>query len=142
MKQTAIVKEVVGDSAILLVKRQTMCDGCHKESGCGGCSQIIEVTVKNTLYAKAGDSVTIETPGATVIGVAALVFLLPLMLAFAAYGISALLTDNTLYRTLVALITPALAYAVIAFAVRKSKKTLTVEMVDIHSEHGIQVTGK
>lgn len=133
MKQTAIVKEVVGDSAILLVKRQTMCDGCHKESGCGGCAQMLEVTVKNTLNATVGDSVTIETPGATVIGVAALVFLLPLILSFVAYGIAALLTEHTLYRTLAALITPAFAYAVIAIAVRKSKKTLTVEMVDIHS---------
>lgn len=133
MKQTAIVKEVVNDTAVLLVKRQTMCDGCHRESGCGGCSQIIEVTVKNTLNASVGNTVTIETPGATVIGVAALLFLLPLLLSFAAYGVSTLLTDNTLYRTLSALITPALAYAVIAVAVRKSKKTLTVEMVDIHS---------
>ncbi len=133
MKQTATVKEVAGETAILLVKRQTMCDGCHKESGCGGCSQIIEVRVKNTLNAAVGDTVTIETPGATVIGVAALVFLLPLLLAFAAYGVATLLTDSTLYKTLAALITPALAYAVIAVVVRKSKKTLTVEMVDIHS---------
>lgn len=133
MKQTAIVKAVVDETAILLVKRQTMCDGCHKESGCGGCSQIIEVRVKNTLNATVGDTVTIETPGATVIGVAALVFLLPLLLAFAAYGVATLFTDSTLYKTLASLITPALAYAVIAIVVRKSKKTLTVEMVDIHS---------
>ncbi|MBO7740804.1 MAG: SoxR reducing system RseC family protein [Clostridia bacterium] len=133
MKQTAIVKAVVDETAILLVKRQTMCDGCHKESGCGGCSQIIEVRVKNTLNATVGDTVTIETPGATVIGVAALVFLLPLLLAFAAYGVATLFTDSTLYQTLASLITPALAYAVIAIVVRKSKKTLTVEMVDIHS---------
>ena len=133
MKQTAIVKEVAGENAILLVKRQTMCDGCHKESGCGGCSQIIEISVKNTLNAAVGDTVTVETPGATVIGVAALVFLLPLFLAFAAYGVATLLTDQTLYKTLAALMTPALAYAVIAIVVRKSKKTLTVEMVDIHS---------
>lgn len=133
MKQTATVKEVVGETAVLLVKRQTMCDGCHKESGCGGCSQILEVRVKNTLHAKAGDSVTIETPGATVIGVAALVFLLPLFLAFAAYGISTFLTSDLLYRTLAAIVAPLLAYAVIAIVVRKSKKTLTVEMVDIHS---------
>ena len=133
MKQTAIVKAVVDETAILLVKRQTMCDGCHKESGCGGCSQIIEVRVKNTLNATVGDTVTIVTPGATVIGVAALVFLLPLLLAFAAYGVATLFTDSTLYQTLASLITPALAYAVIAIVVRKSKKTLTVEMVDIHS---------
>ena len=133
MKQTAIVKAVEDETAILLVKRQTMCDGCHKESGCGGCSQIIEVRVKNTLNATVGDTVTIETPGATVIGVAALVFLLPLLLAFAAYGVATLFTDSTLYQTLASLITPALAYAVIAIVVRKSKKTLTVEMVDIHS---------
>lgn len=133
MKQTAIVKDVVGDTAILLVKRQTMCDGCHRESGCGGCSQILEVRVKNRLNAAVGDSVTIETPGATVIGVAALVFLLPLILAFVAYGVTSLITEHTLYRTIAALSAPALAYAVIAIAVRKSKKTLTVEMVDIHS---------
>ena len=133
MKQTAIVKEVVGDTAILLVKRQTMCDGCHRESGCGGCAQMLEVTVKNRLNAAVGDSVTIETSGATVIGVAALVFLLPLILSFAAYGIASLMTDQTLYRTLAALVVPAIAYAVIAIAVRKSKKTLTVEMVEIHS---------
>lgn len=133
MKQTATVKEVVGETAILLVKRQTMCDGCHKESGCSGCSQVIEITVKNSLNALPGDTVTVETPGASVIGVAALVFLLPLFLAFAAYGVASLLTEHALYRTLAALITPALAYAVIAIAVRKSKKTLSVEMVDIHS---------
>ena len=63
-----------------------------------------------------------------------LLFLLPLLLSFAAYAIATLLTDHTLYRTLAALAAPALAYAAIAITVRKSKKTLTVEMVEIQSQ--------
>ena len=133
MKQTAIVKEIIEDKACLLVKRQSMCEGCHRESGCTGCSQMLEVTVENTLAASVGDRVVIETPGATVIGVAALVFLLPLLLAFAAFFIADALTLDALYCYLAALIAPAIAYTVIAIVVRKNKKTLKVTMTEILS---------
>ena len=131
MKQTAIVKEVVNDKALLLIKRQTMCDGCHKEGGCHGCSQIIEVTVDNTLYASAGDTVQIETPGATVIGVSALVFFLPLMLAFAAYFTLDALGLQEGFCYLGALLAPVICYTVIAIVVRRSRKTLKVTMTQV-----------
>lgn len=134
MKQTAQVKEVVGDKALLLVKRQSMCDGCHRESGCGGCAQILEVEVENTLHASVGDTVEIETPGGTVIAVAALVFLLPLLLAFAAYGIASILKAGETVPYLAALLTTVFCYAAIAFFVRKSKKTLKIVMTKILDE--------
>lgn len=131
MKQVADVKEIRGEDAILTVKRQSMCDGCHKEGGCGHCSQVLEVTVKNTLGAEVGDKVEIETPGATVIGVAALVFLLPLLLSFLAFFLTELFGAATPYCYLAAVIAPLLCYLAISLTVRKSKVALKITMVAI-----------
>ncbi len=135
MKQVATVKEIQTDKALLLVKRQSMCEGCHKESSCSSCSQVLEIEVDNTLFAEVGDTVEIETPGGSVIGVAALIFLLPLLLAFVAYFVIRLFSDETLYAIIAALAAPTLGYIGIAVGVRKSKKTLAVSMSRIIEKH-------
>lgn len=90
MKKTAQVISVSSDGmAELRVKRDSACGDC---ATCGGCDAgSITFSVKNTLDAKPGDTVSVETPSKAVIAVAALVYLLPLLLFFAGYAIGSAL---------------------------------------------------
>lgn len=99
------------------------------------CSQVLEIRVKNEYNAAVGDTVEIETGSSAVIGVAALVFLLPLLLAFAAYFITETLTSQRLYGYLAALAMLVITYTVIAVVVRKMNKTLSVTMTAILEKH-------
>lgn len=89
MKKEAQVISVSDDgTAELRVKRDSACGDC---ASCGGCNAgSVLVKVKNSLSAKVGDTVLIETPSKTVVAVAALVYLLPLLLFFAGYAIGTL----------------------------------------------------
>lgn len=89
MKKEARVISVHEDgTAELRVKRDRACGDC---ASCGGCGDAcISLSVKNTLNARAGDTVTVETPTAAVIATAALIYLLPLLLFFAGYAIGTL----------------------------------------------------
>lgn len=131
MKQQAIVRAVSGDEALLAVKRQSICEGCHREGGCSSCTQIVEVTVKNSCHASVGDRVEVETGSGAVIGVAALVFLLPLFVAFGAYALAGLWLTKTTLRYLAAFGALALTYLVIGIVVRRMKAKLSVTMTAI-----------
>lgn len=85
MRKEAVVLSVENGMAVLSVKRDSACGDC---ASCGGCNAgTIPVKVKNTLVASQGERVVIETASGTVIGIAAIVYLLPLICFFALYAI-------------------------------------------------------
>lgn len=88
MKQTAKVIEIKGDSAIVEVERTSACAGCSESHNCVACKKKICVTARNAAGAEVGDRVVIESPSERILGYAALVFVLPLVLAFAGFLIS------------------------------------------------------
>lgn len=90
MRQTARVIALHPDgTAELAVKRDTACGDC---ASCGGCAAgTVRVTVENSLKAAVGDTVLVETDTTKVIAIAALVYLLPLLLFFAGYAIGSAL---------------------------------------------------
>lgn len=95
MQQTAIVKRILPkNQAELQVQRVTACG--HDCSKCGGCIEVVTkpimVTADNSIGAQIGDVVMITGDSKQVLGLAAIVYMVPIILFFALYGIAALLS--------------------------------------------------
>ena len=102
MKQIATVKKVFSDGmAEIAVPRKSACG--HDCSQCGGgCSELMvksEVTARaaNPIHAQPGDSVQVESESGQVLGIAAVVYLLPLFLFFMGYFAVGWLLQNETY---------------------------------------------
>ena len=96
MKTKATVVEIIDkDVAVVSVARRAACDGCHKATdgkGCSVCTLLgskgeTRARAKNTAGARLGDTVEVESRTRRILGYAALVFLLPVVLAIAGYAI-------------------------------------------------------
>lgn len=93
MQQIGIVREVFDRHAVVEVSRKSACENCHANID-GGCSSCISLSEKaavskaeNSIGAKTGDRVVIETESSTVLLYAAAVFLFPLLLGVIGYFI-------------------------------------------------------
>ena len=76
-----------GRADIILV-RESACSGdCHKCSGCGAAKETMIVTAENPIRADVGDFVTLTSDTASVMKAVVAVYLLPLVLFFAGYGL-------------------------------------------------------
>lgn len=89
MRQRVTVKEVLDDgSAVIILRRTSACSAdCSQCNGCSSESQIITANAVNCIGAKKGDSVEVESETKVVLWVIAVVYLVPLLLFFAAYFI-------------------------------------------------------
>lgn len=91
MTQQAIVKKILPDGrAVVEVTRQSACG--HNCVNCGslcGSGKTVSSLADNPVGAKAGDTVTLETPSKTIISAALLVYALPLALLIAGYIVAA-----------------------------------------------------
>ncbi|WP_283672977.1 SoxR reducing system RseC family protein [Butyricicoccus sp. Marseille-Q5471] len=92
MTQQATVKRLLTHNmAEVEVTRRSACGhDCKKCGGCGGMeTQLITVTARNTAGAQPGDQVSIEGETRQVLGLAALVYALPIVLFFIGYALGA-----------------------------------------------------
>lgn len=89
MEQTVRVRQVFADGTAQVVHiRQSACSGdCHKCSGCGAAAETLVLTAANPIGATAGELVKIQSASAPVLGAAAVLYLLPLVLFFAGYAV-------------------------------------------------------
>ena len=91
MKTTAKVVELQGNTAMVETERTSACEGCHKaENGCSVCSLMgsgrkLRSKAENRAGARVGDRVSVETATSRVLFYAALVFILPILLAVAGW---------------------------------------------------------
>ena len=91
LEQVGTVVEVCEDVALVSFRRASACEGCHRHAeGCSACSLMggdrRHITrVRNTVGARPGDRVRVATSEGRVLAYAALVFLLPILLAFCGY---------------------------------------------------------
>ena len=96
MNNKAYVKEIVGDKAVLSVKRECACGG--KDNCNVKCftlqNEIIEVTTDNEIGAKAGDYVEVEGKTSAILLYSAIVFILPVFTGFLFYFISQAFIKN------------------------------------------------
>lgn len=91
MQQRAVVKKLLPNNmAEIEVQRQGACS--HDCSKCGGCSTTdvrVSAQAFNGAGAKVGDWVTIEGETKRVLGLAAIVYVIPLVLFFVFYAAAA-----------------------------------------------------
>ena len=91
MEQLVRVKKANPDgTAQVIVVRESACSGdCHKCSGCGAAKEAIVFTAMNPIGAGAGDLVNLHSETGPVLKAAAVLYMLPLVLFFAGYGLGA-----------------------------------------------------
>ena len=90
MTQSGVVTKLVGKNrAVVSVKRGSACGASCASCG-GSCSfkNIVTAEAVNTVKAAVGDSVTIESSTRKVLNVAFLVYIVPLITFFLAYGLA------------------------------------------------------
>ena len=91
MIQKAVVKKILDEThAELEVQRQSACGhDCSKCGGCGTPTERIKATAVNSVQAQVGEIVTVEGSSKQILGMAAIVYSIPLILFFVFYGICA-----------------------------------------------------
>ena len=102
MTNKAYVKEIVGDKAVLTVKRECACGGkntCNAkcftlQSDLNEQGLFIEVTIDNEIGAKPGDFVEVEGKTSAILTYAAVVFILPVFTGLLLYFIAQMFTGN------------------------------------------------
>ena len=88
MTTTGEVREAAGEMAKVRIYRSGACgENCASCKGCAG-RKPIEVWAKNEAGARPGDRVTVESASPRVLGLAALVYLLPLVTAVLGYFVA------------------------------------------------------
>lgn len=86
MQQQATVKKIEGSSALIEVRRKSACAGdCDSCHGCVHPEETITVSACNDAGAAAGDRVLVESSSAQVLSLAALVYLMPIVLMALGY---------------------------------------------------------
>lgn len=93
MQQLVRVRQVHEDgTATVLCIRESACSGdCHKCSGCGAAKETILLDAKNSIGAKPGDLVTVESETGPVLKAAVVMYMVPMVLFFIGYAIGAAL---------------------------------------------------
>jgi positive regulator of sigma E activity len=136
MRTKAYVVELNGTRATVEIERASACEGCHKQAEGGSCSvctlmggenQRHRAVAENSLGARVGDTVYVESPTAKVLGYAFLVFVLPVLLAMIGYGIAAIVSEKDPIRLLGALIGFAGAFV----GLRIYSATIAKKRVDV-----------
>ncbi len=76
-----------GRADIILV-RESACSGdCHKCSGCGAAKETMIVAADNPIKAQVGDFVTLSSDTASIMKAVVAVYLVPMVLFFAGFGL-------------------------------------------------------
>lgn len=90
MEQQATVKQVYENgTALIVVKRKSACAGdCDSCRGCAHPETYLELAVRNPAGARAGDVVKVTSESRRILGLAALLYLMPVVLMIAAYIIA------------------------------------------------------
>ena len=132
MTQDAIVMRVLdGGWAEVRVERGTACGGnCPS---CGGCSykNVMKTRAVNKISAGVGDRVTLETRTSKILGLAALVYFVPLLVFFAGYTLAAVLRLPETGSMLVSIGGLILGALGVAWRERNRKRDVTFEIVAI-----------
>ena len=89
MEQIVRVRRLHPDGrADIILVRESACSGdCHKCSGCGAQKETMIVTADNPIRAQVGDFVTLTSDTASVMKAVMAVYLIPMVLFFAGFGL-------------------------------------------------------
>ena len=140
MKNEAKVISVDGEFAVVEVQRVSACEGCHKYEEGKGCSvctlmggdRSFSAKASNSIGAKVGDRVFIESRTTRVMLYACLVFILPIAVSILGYAIASCITVSAAWRVAGAFIGLCLTFMGLFFYSRAlSKKRCDVEITEI-----------
>ena len=98
MEQIAMVKSVLDNGmAQVAVQRETACGAAHRCADCAGCEKMMTrtenvVVAYNDVNAHPGDVVKVQSENGNFFKTAAIVYLLPLVLALVFYGVASALS--------------------------------------------------
>lgn len=135
MIQNAVVTKLLeGGRAQVSVVRETACAGnCASCAGCSG-DKRVSATCLNPVSANVGDHVRVAVNTAGFLGVAALVYLLPLLTFFLGYLLSGLLGLSEGLATLFSMCSLGAGLLITVLIHRKRKADMvTLEIVSIES---------
>lgn len=122
-----VCKVLPNNTAQVLRVRESACSGdCHKCSGCGASSEVIRLTVDDPIGVAPGDMVTIWSESAPVLGAAAVLFVLPLVLFYVGFYLGALLGGGALGGGIGFGLGLALAVVYDRLVVSKKRTTYTI----------------
>lgn len=94
MEQIAMVKSILDNGmAQVAVQRETACGAAHSCADCAGCEKMMTrtenvVVAYNDVNAHPGDVVKVQSENGNFFKTAAIVYLLPLVLALVFYGVA------------------------------------------------------
>lgn len=133
MKQTAKVTTVNGNKATVEVGRTSACSGCAQNASCFACKKMVSTVAQNDIGAKTGDTVTVESSSARILGYTAAVFVLPLAAGlFCFYIMSALFPDQGALIYIIPTLIFALLFAAVCIVLdRRVKKDPDVTITEI-----------
>lgn len=96
MEQIVRVHRLRADGrADIILVRESACSGdCHKCSGCGAQKETMIVAAENPIRAQAGDIVKVSSSTASVMKAVLAVYLVPMVLFFALFGLGMALGRN------------------------------------------------
>ena len=99
MTQIATVEEILsGGYALISVPRKSACGhDCEECAGCGMTGAAIKAKARNKAGAQPGQKVIVESSTQKLLGVVALVYLLPVVLFLMGYFLSEGLGENVRY---------------------------------------------
>ena len=107
MTQTATVEEVLEDGRVrIAVARQTACGhDCENCAGCGVQAGTVRAVAADPLGVSAGDRVEVASDNRRIIGIAAVVYLVPFAAFFLGYGLGSLTRSGALHAMITLLLT-------------------------------------
>ena len=135
MTQEATVTRLLSNGmAEIAVRRESACGGnCHACGGTCASKNIIKVSAKNPVLAGVGDRVVVASSTSGILGAAVVVYVIPLVLFFTFYAVSALLGAAATLCTTASLLGFALGVGLAVGVNRKlkNKSAATFEIVSI-----------
>ena len=140
MRTQGKVIRLDGTYATVLCSRTSACEGCHKLADGGECSvcslmghgRTMETRALNEVHAAVGDTVVLESDTSRMLGYAALVFLLPVVVLVVTYLLSGLWISLELYRYLCGAVAFVLAFIGIRiYSERVIKRRSEVRVVEV-----------
>ena len=123
MTQIATVEEILsGGYALISVPRKSACGhDCEQCAGCGMTGAAIKAKAKNVIGAQPGQKVIVESSTQKLLGVVALVYLLPVVFFLMGYFLSEGLSESVRY--VIAIAAAALTMIPIVLYDRHARRT-------------------
>ena len=128
MQQTATVQKVFSDGmAEIAVPRKSACGhDCEECAGCGVTGTAVSAQARNPIGAAVGDKVVVESSSKTVLGIIAVVYLIPVVLFLLGYFLTAKLLPTEGLRYAAAILAFLLGLIPAVVCDRRMKKQGTM----------------